>query len=224
MTAAAVLLVAVPVLFNVAFAELGRTFSYPDVLRRPASEVLERVREGGTGLVLRWWAFLLSALLMVPLVVLATDAVQITGSLATLVTVVGVLAALVQGLGLVRWVHVVPWLAERHATAEPQERAIVESELALLNRLLGIGVGEHLGYLLTGVWTVLLGVGLLGSTLPLFMGVLGIVVGVVLALCSLEFVGRPGERGWHLAEAVTPFAYIAWSLWLVGLGVLLLLA
>ena len=47
MNAAVVLLVAVPILFNAAFAELGRTFSYPDVLRRPAAEVMQRVHAAG---------------------------------------------------------------------------------------------------------------------------------------------------------------------------------
>jgi len=224
MSAAVVLLVAVPVLFNVAFAELGRTFSYPDVLRRPASDVLEKVRAGGTGLALRWWAFLLSALLMVPLVVLATEAVGVTGGFAQLVTTVGVLAALVQVLGLVRWVQVVPWLAVRHESADAAERAVLESEFALLNRLLGVAIGEHLGYLLTGAWTVLLSIGVLASTLPIWIGAAGAVVGVLLVLCSLEFVGQPGEHGWRAAEAATPFVYIAWSLWLVALGVLLALA
>jgi hypothetical protein len=224
MSAAVVLLVAVPVLFNLAFAELGRTFSYPDVLRRPAAEVMQKVRDGGAGLTLRWWAFLLSALLMVPLVVLATDASGLSGGLAQLVTTVGVLAALVQVLGLVRWVHVVPWLAARHGDADAAERAVLESQLALLNRLFGVAIGEHLGYLLTGAWTALLGAALLTTTLPAWIGVLGLVLGVLLALCSLEFVARPGEHGWRAAEAATPFVYIAWSAWLVALGVLIALA
>ena len=39
-------------------------------------------------------------------------------------------------------------------------------------------------------------------------------------LCSLEFVGR--RDGWRLAERLTPIAYVAWSLWLMGAGVALL--
>jgi len=101
---------------------------------------------------------------------------------------------------------------------------VLESEFALLNRLLGVAIGEHLGYLLTGAWTVLLSIGVLSSTLPIWIGVAGAVVGVLLVLCSLEFVGRPGEHGWRAAEAATPFVYVAWSLWLVALGVLLALA
>jgi hypothetical protein len=74
-TAAGVLLIAVPLAFNAAFARLAARFDYPDVLRRPTSEVLERFRAGGTGLVLIWWAFALTAVLMVPLVVLLSSAI-----------------------------------------------------------------------------------------------------------------------------------------------------
>ena len=39
---------------------------------------------------------------------------------------------------------------------------------------------------------------------------------------TLEFVG-PNERdGWPLAGTIVPIAYIAWSIWLIALGVLLL--
>jgi hypothetical protein len=41
-------------------------------------------------------------------------------------------------------------------------------------------------------------------------------------VCSLEFVGRVGDSGWRLAERLTPIAYIAWSLWLMAIGVALL--
>jgi hypothetical protein len=55
-----------------------------------------------------------------------------------------------------------------------------------------------------------------------YPGVLGIVIGPVLSLCSLEFVGHHEPAGWKLAERLTPIAYIAWSLWLIATGVALL--
>jgi hypothetical protein len=58
---------------------------------------------------------------------------------------------------------------------------------------------------------------------PAWLGIAGIVIGAVLALCSLEFVGPFERTGWALAGAVVPFAYIAWSLWLAATGVILLI-
>jgi hypothetical protein len=47
---AGIALIAMPVAFNVSFALLGARFDYPDILRRPTGEVLERFRQGGTTL------------------------------------------------------------------------------------------------------------------------------------------------------------------------------
>ena len=52
--AAGALLIALPLAFNAAFALLASSFDYPDVLRRPTSEVLVRFREGGSRLLVLW--------------------------------------------------------------------------------------------------------------------------------------------------------------------------
>jgi hypothetical protein len=50
-----------------------------------------------------------------------------------------------------------------------------------------------------------------------------VVVGIALLIGTLEFVG-PNERdGWHLAGIIVPIAYLAWSVWLIVLGVFLLI-
>ena len=85
---------------------------------------------------------------------------------------------------------------------------------------LGVAVGEHLGYLFTGVWTALVGVALLQSNLlhPLF-GIVGLVLAPLFVLGSLEFVGPFEPGGWRLAGTLVPLAYIGWSLWLLALGI-----
>ncbi|HEX6021442.1 MAG TPA: DUF4386 domain-containing protein [Solirubrobacter sp.] len=216
-TLAALLLIAVPLAFNGAFALLAARFDYPDVLRRPTSEVLARFRNGGTSLILLWWGFALTAVAMVPLVVLLSSALgDADATLLSLATWVGVIAAVVQFLGLMRWPFLVPYLAQADA-----DEQMVDLVFQAFHRYLGAAVGEHLGYLFTGAWTTLAGVALVqSSAAPAWLGAVGIVIGPVLASCSLEFVGR----GWKSAERLTPVAYIAWSLWLVATGVALLAA
>jgi hypothetical protein len=223
-TVAGLLLVTVPLAFNAAFALLAARFDYPDVLRRPTAEVLERFRAGGSGLVLLWWCFALTAVLMVPLVVLLSRAlVDVDGALLAVTTAVGVLAAAVQFLGLVRWPFLVPMLARMDAEAGPARRDAVDVVFQSFNRYLGVGVGEHLGYLFTGAWTVLTGVAMWQTeVVPSWLGDVGLLVGVALMTCSLEFVGRFEPEGWKVAERLTPLAYVAWSLWLVATGVALL--
>jgi hypothetical protein len=225
-TVAGVLLILLPVAFNVAFGLLAARFDYPDILRRPTGEVLARFREGGIPLVLTWWAFMLTAVLLAPVVVLLASAIgDADGTLLAVGAVVGVLAATVQFLGLVRWPFLVPYLArvDAEADASPARREAVDLVFQSFNRYLGVGVGEHLGYALTGAWTTLAGAALTQTTeAPAWLGVLGLGIGPALMLCSLEFVGRVGDQGWKLAERLTPIAYIAWSLWLMATGVAVL--
>lgn len=226
--AAAVLLIGVPIAFNVAFFELGRVFDYPNILRKEPEEILRRFAAGGPGLIRRWEALLLSALAMLPLVAIVAVALEPPAMLALPSIVVGAAAALVQALGLVRWPFAVPELARRHAAADGPDAAAtrrsIEVIFATIHRLFGVGIGEHLGYLLTGTWTLLTAAGVLAtSVLPSWLGAIGIPIGVALLVGSLEFVGRNERRGWALAGTIVPVAYIAWSLWLMALGTLLAL-
>jgi hypothetical protein len=226
--AAAVLLIAVPIAFNAAFFELNRTFDYPNVLRKEPDEILRRFAVGGSGLLLRWQALLVGALAMLPLVALLAVVLAAPPALTALSIVIGAAAALVQALGVVRWPFAVPELARRYLAAEGPDaaatRRMIELTFATLHRLLGVGIGEHLGYLLTGLWTLLVAASILSTTvLPVWLGVIGLPIGVALLVGTLEFVGPNEKDGWPLAGRIVPIAYIAWSLWLVALGVLLLL-
>jgi uncharacterized protein DUF4386 len=212
-SAAGLFLIGVPLAFNAAFAGLAARFDYPDVLRHPTRDVLAKFREGGTSLQLLWWGFALTAVLLAPLVVLFAAALpDADPTLLSVATTLGVLAAAVQFLGLVRWPFLVPFLAEQ------EDSEAVDLVFQAFNRYLGVAVGEHLGYLLTGAWTTLAGIALLTESSVL--GVIGIVIGPALMICSLEFVGR--SSGWTVAEKLTPPAYVAWSLWLIATGVVLL--
>ena len=222
--AAGVSLIVAPLWFNTTFALLGKRFEYPDILRRPATEILERFHAGGSSLILLWWMFMLSGLLLIGAVVLLGQALGFNGIVPLAVTI-GVLAGLVQMLGLLRWVYLVPSLARMNADpgVESGQRQANVAVFRAMHQYLGVGVGEHLGYLFTGIWSVLIGVAIARTELlPDWMGWVGIVVGVGLVLGSAEFLGPNEERGWALADTAIPILYIAWSLWLLAMGVALI--
>jgi hypothetical protein len=224
----AIMLIAVPIGFNLAFFELGRTFDYPNILRQPADVILRRFDAGGTGLLLRWQALLVTALAMLPLVALLGLALGAAPALTVTAVVVGAAAAVVQVLGLVRWPFVVPELARRHVAAVGTDaastRQSIEIIFAALHRLLGVGIGEHLGYLLTGAWTLLVAVSVVTtSVVGPWLGWLGIPIGAALLIGSVEFVGPNEKEGWPVAGAIVPIAYVAWSIWLIALGIGLIL-
>jgi hypothetical protein len=164
---------------------------------------------------------------MLPLVALLAVALEPPAPLAVMSVVVGAAAALVQALGLVRWPFAVPELARRYIAADgpdaEETRRTIEVVFATLHRLLGVGIGEHLGYLLTGLWTLLVAASIVSTeVLPGWLGYAGIPIGIALLIGTLEFVGPNEERGWALAGTIVPIAYIAWSIWLIALGVGLL--
>lgn len=217
-------LIAVPIAFNVAFFELGRVFDYPNILRKEPDEILRRFAAGGAGLILRWHALLISALAMLPLVALLAVTLDAAAPVAVASVVIGTGAALVQVLGLVRWPFAVPELARIYVGADGPEaaatRRMVEIVFAALHRLLGVGIGEHLGYLLTGAWTLITAASVASSgVVPAWLGLVGIPIGLALLLGSLEFVGPNEREGWTAAGSIVPIAYIAWSAWLIALGV-----
>lgn len=135
----------------------------------------------------------------------------------------GLTAGMVQFIGLSRWVFLVPYLARESLKQDIAKWPTIDLIFQSSNRFLGVAVGEHLGYMFTGLWSISTAFIFTGETNSLsILGVLGIVIGILLIICSLEFVGKNEELGWKVAATITPVVYIAWSLWLISLGVMLL--
>jgi Domain of unknown function (DUF4386) len=225
--AAGAFLTVLPLAFNGFFLLLGRRFDYPDILRRPTEEILTRFQAGGVGLKLVWYGFMLTAVLFAPLAVLLGQVLarDDIGVMPTAIAV-GVLAAVVQFLGLARWPFLVPALARTYTdpASTPASREATKVVFDSFHRYLGVGIGECLGYLLTGTWSVLIGVAMLQSSVfEGWLGWPGIIIGLLLVVGSFEFVGRFEEQGWRLAGTIVPITYIAWSLWLIVSGFVLLL-
>ena len=220
-TLTGLLLIIVPFAFNITFFLLQRAFSYPDILRQPAADILRRFNQGGAPLRKLWYAFTFSAVLFTPIPVLVQ---QVFGPDAPwyLVTgtVMGILAGLVQFLGLIRWPFLVPSLAEIYcdpiSTQATRDSAAVT--FTAFHRYAGVAIGEHLGYIFTTTWTVLLCIAIIqtGLVSPL-IGWLGILPALGLLIGVLE------ETGFKAAGAINAVSYILWSIWLIALGIALLL-
>jgi hypothetical protein len=224
--AAGALLVGLPIAFNLFFFLLGRFFDYPGILRSPVGTILGRFQAGGLRLKLIWYGFMLTAGLFAPLAVLlgqvlARDAPEVV----PITTTVGVLAALVQLLGLARWPFLVPALARTYEdpNTTPTAREAATIVFDSFHRYLGVAVGECLGYLFTGIWTLLVALAMFqSSAFDDWLAWPGLAVGVLLVVGSLEFVGRFEEHGWKMAGMIVPVAYTTWSLWLLVAGFALL--
>jgi len=220
-TLTGLLLILVPIAFNVTFFLLQRAFEYPDILRKPTDTILRRFKDGGAPLRRLWYAFAFSAVLFTPVPVLVQQVFQPDAPWFLVVgTTIGVLAGVVQFLGLIRWPFLVPSLAEMYTQFEATQatRDSVAVVFQAFHRYAGVAIGEHLGYIFTSTWTILLSLAILQTDVvhPLF-GWLGIVpaLGVL--------VGVFEETGFKAAGAINAISYILWSVWLIAFGIALLL-
>jgi len=215
------LLILVPIAFNATFFLLQRAFAYPDILRQPTEIILRRFKEGGAPLRRLWYAFAFSAVLFTPVPVLVHQVFQPDAPWFLAVgTVIGVLAGVFQTLGLIRWPFLVPFLAEIYndpkSTQATRDSAAVTFQA--FHRYAGVAIGEHLGFIFTSTWTVLLCVAIIQTALvnPRF-GWLGILPAIGVLAGVFE------ETGFKAAGAVNAISYILWSLWLIAFGIALLL-
>jgi hypothetical protein len=214
---AGLLLIVTPAAFNVIFIALGRTFDYPDILRRPTDEILRRFVAGGRRLILLWYAFALTGVLFLPLALIIGDLLA-NDPLGRASVPFGLIAGIVQLVGLLRWSFLVPHLARAYVapatTGASRDATAVTFESA--HRFLGMGIGEHLGYLFTGVWSVLAALALSGSGLvPGLLALVGLVPTAAILIGLLE------PAGVRQAGAINAIGYLVWSVWLIALGIAL---
>jgi hypothetical protein len=207
----AALMVAAAVLVNVAFTVLAVVFDYPDVLQRPAGEVLASFRASQPTATVGFLGLALGAAMLAPV---AVGVGRLSGSRAMRWAVpVGVAAAVVQVVGLLRWPLLVPgWAA---AAAGPDPAAATEA-FGVAHRVLGTLIGETGGYLLTAAWTGLV-LTALGTA---FAGRLFVALGAVSAV--LVLVGVLTPLGIPLVDTANFVGYVLWSGWLVVFAVVLL--
>ena len=210
----AFLLILAAILANVGFTALGSIFNYPDVLDEPAGQVLASFREDQTA-VSAWFSVLaLSAALLVPI---AIGVGRLSPGRAMRIAVrVGIAAAAVQVVGLLRWPLLVPGYASDAASGSPRGAAAARDSFTTASDILGTGIGETLGYLLTATWTVLVIVALGRRFAGRWFGALGAVsAGLVLAgvLSPLDLPG---------VDSANFIGYVLWSLWLIAFGVVVL--
>ena len=137
----AALLAAGAVTVNIAFLGLGAAFDYPNVLNQPPAEVLATFHAN------QWVIGGLFLLMAIGAGLLAPIALRV-GRLGTSTALrasvpVGVAAAAVQVIGLLRWPVLVPGLAAQ--SADPS----VSGTFDILNLVLGTVIGETLGYALS---------------------------------------------------------------------------
>ena len=211
--------------FAVAATALSSTFDWPDILREPPEVVLPAFVAGGTSLVWTWFAVAWTyAILLVPILLLPAALGRRDDPMLRAATFVGAASVLLSLIGFLRWVFVVPALAESYAAGDPTTKAAVAAAWTAQHQFGGALLGEHLGQLLAIGWSITISVLVLRTrVLPRWAGWAGLVAS------GLYLTGQ----GDVLATAVPSFPVwdlggllgsTLWGLWVIALGVAVLRA
>jgi hypothetical protein len=210
----AFLLITAAVLANLAFTALGSIFNYPDVLDEPAGQVLSSFHDH-QGAVSAWFTVLaLSAALLAPI---AIGVGRLSSTpLMHIATRVGIAAAAVQVVGLMRWPILVPGYASDSVSGSPSVAAAGRDSFTTASDILGTAIGETLGYLLTATWTVLVVVALGRRFAGRWFRILGV------ASAALVVVGVLSPLDLPVVDSANFIGYILWSVWLIAFGVVIL--
>ena len=220
---AGLLLVLLPIAFNVLFFLLQRTFEYPDILRKPTGYILERFNAGGRRLIVTWYLFALSALLLVPVAVLVHQVLAGEAPPYLAVgTTIGVVAGLVQFLGLIRWPFLVPYLARTYSCTKGNSGQSTRDASSLCSRHF-IAMRAWRSASISAISARVFGLHSLrwpltqSASFGRWIGWVGLVPAAGI------FVGLFEEAGFKAAGAINAVSYILWSIWLIMVGVAFLL-
>lgn len=139
-------------------------------------------------------------------------------------TTPGVIGMLVQIVGLLRWVFVVPVLAARYADpgSDAATRAVVVVVFEAVHQYGGVVLGEHMGVAFSTLWMALVSAALLrANRFPRWFGALGLVAASVYSLSHAELFATviPGTPVWAQAGLV---GSLLWLGWMTLLGVFLI--
>jgi hypothetical protein len=203
---------------------LSSTFDWPDILREPASVVLPAFAAGGTSLVWTWFATAWTyAILLVPILLLPAALGRRSDPVLRVATYVGATSVVLSLIGFLRWVFVVPPLADSYVSGDAVTRAAVDAAWTAQHQFGGALLGEHLGQLLAVAWSVAVSVTILRTrVLPRWLGVAGLVASALYLTNQGDSLATavPGFPVWNLGGLI---GSTSWGLWVAALGVMVLL-
>ena len=215
------------VLVNIPYSLLIANFDYPDILRMPTAEILTRFHDGGNGLIYTWLAFAWVGLPMLFGAIMLKRVLEKEGSpLLETATTMGILGFVVQVIGLLRWVFVVPILARLFTdpAADSATKAAISAVFTAVHQYGGVILGEHLGQIFIILWMSLISAIIYRSKMfSKWVSWLGWIASAVYILAQTEL----------FATAIPDFPVVDWAglvgsllwvLWMIVLGVYLVRA
>lgn len=216
---AAVLLVLEIVFFMTAFVVLGQAIDWPASLDEPASVVLPRLVAHQGSVVFGYYSYLLSAILLVPLAIVLHCYFGLKQNpLLLSATAFGIISGAMKSLGIIRWLFLMPYLANRYVVSD--NSPALQETISLLYDTFNLyagKVGEYIGVqMFTALWVGLLSLAVLRSRqLPIWLSGFGIVVAIAWLLSLL------GDSGISLFESAVFISTTLLNFWYLTLAIVL---
>jgi Domain of unknown function (DUF4386) len=224
-----VLFIVFVVAFLITSTVLSSTFEWPDILREDPDTVLTEFEDGGTTLIWIWFAVAWSYfVLIVPLLLLrgVLEREEEHFPYLAVATTLGAISVVASLVGFLRWVFVMPDLAEMYTASGATEatRQGVVAAYTAQHQLAGTLLGEHVGQTLAIAWSMLISIGMLKSRLfSRWLGVFGIVASAIYLLNQGEIL-KTAVPGFPEVSIAGLLGSILWGLWLLLAGVALVRA
>jgi len=212
------------ILINIPYTLLIVNFDYPDILRQPTSEILTKFHAGGDALIYTWLAFAWVGLsILLGAVMLKRVLEKEHAPFLETATTLGVIGFVVQLIGLLRWVFVVPVLARLFTDpkTESATQDAISAVFIAVHQYGGVILGEQLGQLFTILWMSLIsGIVYKSKMFGKWVAWLGWFASAVYLLNQSELLAT-AIPGFPVIGWAGLYGSLLWLVWMIVVGVYL---
>jgi Domain of unknown function (DUF4386) len=211
----ALLLIVASLLSFAPMVILGPTIGWPASLRNPAADQLMAIARSPQAVALGYSVYLLYSVLLLPVMVFVARRIygSLTSAGAVMVVAFAAISVLTRCIGILRWLTVMPELAQQHAKAGEAQRSAIELVFQAVT-IWGGGIGELLGVSLFMALSV--GIAMTGAwlhrSLPRWLIALGAVSAVLLLAMMLPVLGVA-------IKVPVAIAVSALTVWMLATGI-----
>jgi hypothetical protein len=213
------------VLINIPYTLLIVNFDYPDILRAPVDQILTQFQAGGNPLIYTWLAFAWVGLpILFSMIMLNQILEKEKPSFLETATTIGVIGGIVQIIGLLRWVFVIPIIARLYA--DPGTATATKESLSALFMVVhqygGVILGEHIGQFFSIIWMSMISAIIYKS--PLFakwIAWLGWIASAMFILAQTELFATV-IPGFPVISWAGLYGSLLWLFWIIVVGVYLI--
>lgn len=150
------------IILNISFQLLAFYFDFPDVLRFKTMDMFKLFLANQSVIQPTYYLFTLSGITFFIISFFIYESLEKRTTLGKLAMCFGCLAGSLTSFGFIRWVFVIPELANYAINNEglASLNIIIESNIKLIHSYSGVALGENLAFIFQGLWLVLLAIDL----------------------------------------------------------------